>query len=136
MPQLMTRPSPAAFTSLIYITVGALMGVWSGIWYWYLTRHAEEVREFTWYWCYGFLLTGLVLFVIGLAVGQIGRSARHAELPPPEGIQAAAKNPELVAPPSTSPLAPPGTVVAMAPPLTPAAPDNRQPVAAPPAGRS
>jgi hypothetical protein len=135
MPQLMTRPSPAAYTSLIYITVGALTDVWSGIWYWYLTQHAGEVREFTWYWCYGFLLTGLVLFIIGLAVGQIGRSARHAELPPPEAIHAAEKHPEVDMPPPQSPLAPPGTAVAMAPPLAPAVPPNQRVVAAPPAGR-
>jgi hypothetical protein len=123
MSQLMTKPSPAAYTSLIYITVGALTVVWSSIWYYYLGQHADSVREFTWYWCYGFLMTGVVLFVIGLAVGQIGRSARHADLPPPEGLQAAQKNPQLAAPaPVQSPVAPPGTVVAMAPPLTPAPP--------------
>jgi hypothetical protein len=59
------------------------MVVWTGIWYWYLTGHAP-INEATWYWCYGFLLTGFALLIIGLAIGRIGRSARHAELPPEE----------------------------------------------------
>src|SRR5262249_9653606 len=54
-----------------------------GIWYWYMSNH-QPTNSATWYWCYGFLLTGLVLFIIGLAIGPIGRAARHAELPPPE----------------------------------------------------
>src|SRR5262245_19854425 len=73
---LLSRPASAAYLSLVYITVGALIDVWSGIWYWYLTRN-PPVQESTWYWCYGFILTGFVILVIGLAVGRIGRSARH-----------------------------------------------------------
>jgi hypothetical protein len=132
----MTKPSSAAYTSLIYITIGALTVVWSGIWYWYLSQHAETVREFTWYWCYGFLLSGFVLFVIGLAVGQIGRSARHADLPPADTLQAVPKVQQPPVAPSPSPLAPPGMVVATAPPpAAPVVPDNRQ-VAVPPVGRA
>src|SRR5205823_8454952 len=43
------------------------------------------------YWCFGFFLTGVTLLVIGLALGRIGRAARHAELPPPEVTQAEAQ---------------------------------------------
>jgi hypothetical protein len=80
---ILSKPSSAARTSLIYITVGALTIVWSGIWYAYLS-HTPPANDLTWYWCYGFLLTGLTLLIIGLAIGRIGRSARHAELPPEE----------------------------------------------------
>ena len=74
--------------SLIYITLGALLDVWSGIWYWYLHSHADEVSQTSYFWCAGFFLTGLTLLIIGLALGQIGRAARHAELPPPEATPA------------------------------------------------
>jgi hypothetical protein len=33
------------------------------------------------YVCYGFLLTGLVFLIVGLAIGHISRNARKAELP-------------------------------------------------------
>jgi len=80
---ILSQPSPAARTSLLYITVGALTDIWSGVWYVYLSRNPPE-NNHLWYFCYGFLLTGLTLVVIGLGIGRIGRSARHAELPPEE----------------------------------------------------
>jgi len=80
---ILSYPSPAARTAVIYITLGVLTGVWSGIWYFFMRSHPPDADS-TWYWCYGFLLTGLALVVIGLAIGRIGRSARHAELPPDE----------------------------------------------------
>jgi hypothetical protein len=87
---ILSRPSSTALAAVIYITIGALTGVWSGIWYAYL-RNSPPDNEFIWYWCYGFLLTGLTLFVIGLLIGRIGRSARHAELPPEEVTAAVVK---------------------------------------------
>jgi hypothetical protein len=60
------------------------LSVWTGVWYWYLRTNPEGVLPRTWYFCYGLMASGVVLLVIGLAVGQIGRQARHAELPPPE----------------------------------------------------
>jgi hypothetical protein len=80
----MSQPSSAAKTSLAYITIGSLVLVWTAVWYWYLHTNPEGVLPRTWYICYGLLATGAVVLVIGLAVGQIGRQARHAELPPPE----------------------------------------------------
>jgi hypothetical protein len=87
---LLSRPSFSAYAALMYITVGLLTDVWSGIWYWYL-RNYEPADSTTWYWCYGFLLTGLALLVIGLLIGPIGRAARHAELPPHEVTPAEAR---------------------------------------------
>src|ERR1700730_16160637 len=87
---ILSTPSVAARTALIYITAGTLTDVWSGIWYWYMRSH-PPVAESTWFWCYGFLLTGLALLIIVLAVGRIGRAARHAELPPEEVTPAVAK---------------------------------------------
>jgi hypothetical protein len=117
---VLSKPSKAAFTSLTYITLGALIDVWSGIWYVYLFRTGRLSDDPIWYWCYGFLLTGLVLLVIGLAIGRIGRSARHAELPPEEITQieakidqaAASRAPMVVPNPAMAGVAPNGQVMA------------------------
>lgn len=76
---VISKPSGAARLAVVYITAGALLDVWSGIWYWYLSNHPPEGDK-TWYWCYGLLLTGAVLLFIGLALGRIGRAARDAEM--------------------------------------------------------
>jgi hypothetical protein len=98
---LLGKPSPAAFMAIVYITVGALIDVWTSIWYWYLRDHPPE-QPGTYYWCAGFFLTGLTLLVIGLALGRIGRAARHAELPP---------SVETPPPGKTGPVAGPSQIV-------------------------
>ena len=121
---VLSKPSAMAGASLTYITVGALINVWSGIRMWYLRSHAP-VDDVQIYWCWGFLLTGTVLLLIGLAVGAIGRAARHAELPPAEVMPTEAKVEEgaalrapIVAPVNPAlPLA--GNVAPMALPAQP-----------------
>ena len=85
MPPLLSKPSSAAPTSLFYITVGALMTVWSAIWFFYLSRHGSD-HKVVYYVCTGFLVTGLVLLTIGIMIGPMGRFARKAELPPSEAM--------------------------------------------------
>lgn len=132
---LVTRPSSAAYTALVYVTAGALTDVWSGVWYVYLTRYPPD-RDWVWYICYAFLLTGLVLLLIGLFLGRLGRAARHAELPPPEvtpavarAQQEAAARAPIIA--TTNPAVPPGTPTPATAPPAVAVPVN-QAVAAPP----
>jgi hypothetical protein len=95
--------------AVLYVTAGALIGVWTGTWYWYLHNH-PPVEDRPYYWCLGFFLTGLTLFVIGLTLGQIGRAARHAELPPVEATPAAEKA-ELDAAARAPILGPPNPVM-------------------------
>ena len=76
-----TTITSGARAALLYITVGAVMIVWSAIYYFYLNNHPPAQGDAPWYWCTGFLLTGCTLLIIGLAVGWIGRSARQAEQP-------------------------------------------------------
>jgi hypothetical protein len=87
---ILSKPSFAVHMSIIYITAGALIDVWSGIWCWYLTRHTPD-SDFPWYFCWGLILTGLVLMGIGFTLGHIGRAARDAELPPVEVTGAVAQ---------------------------------------------
>jgi hypothetical protein len=78
------KQSSPARTVLLYITIGALIVIWTGVWYVYLLNNPSETQSY--YWCTGFLVTGLTMVVIGVVLGYLGRSARVAELtaaPPP-----------------------------------------------------
>lgn len=140
---ILTNPSFAARTAVIYITTGALIDVWSGIWLWYL-RNTQSGVHTSWYWCFGFLFTGLTLIIIGCAIGQIGRSARAAELPPQEVTRAVSQAEQNAAAraPVMLPVSPAvgGAMPATAPlattpmPAAPVAPLVTQPVS--PKGRS
>jgi hypothetical protein len=109
---LTTQPSPATRTALTYITVGSLMVVWSGLWYWYLWHNPPET-SLVWYLCTGLMLTGITLVVIGLGLGQIGWSARHADLPP-EGI--VPPTPAKPGTPPPAPTVPQAPIIIAAPP--------------------
>jgi RsiW-degrading membrane proteinase PrsW (M82 family) len=83
MPPLLSKPSGAAPATLFYITLGAIMTVWSGIWFMYLKNNPPANQAVS-YLCTGFLITGIVLLAIGFTLGPLSRWARHAELPPQE----------------------------------------------------
>ena len=68
MPPTLSKPSGAAPASLFYITLGALMTVWSGIWFMYLRNHDGSGHSGQFYICTGFLITGLVLLAIGFTL--------------------------------------------------------------------
>ena len=70
-----SRRTPGGRTAVIYVTVGALIDVWSGIWGISLLNDPARGGS-AWYWCYGFLLTGATLVLIGLTIGWIGRTRR------------------------------------------------------------
>jgi hypothetical protein len=121
---ILTRPSFGPQVALAYVTGGALICVWTLVWY--FTRDYDLSRS-QWFWLTGFFLTGLTLVVLGLALGPLGRAARRAEMPPPEVTAAeaqiqrtAAANPPVVAATAAGPVATPA--VAPPAPAAPAAP--------------
>ena len=112
---IMTKPSSAPSTSLSYITIGAIMAVLAGTSYFF---YDEAGNRFVGYIRTSFLILGIVLMVIGFAVGHIGRAARKSELPPPEASHAVARESQVTAargavtqPPQTSGVATPNTVI-------------------------
>jgi hypothetical protein len=120
---LVNQTSTAARTALIYITVGALTVIWTLMWYVYLFNNPPETHS-VYYWCTGFLVTGLTLVVIGLGLGRIGRSAQRADLPPEVplavvNVQPDAAAPVLAPPNLTPPVASPNGQVVLGPPQKP-----------------
>ncbi len=67
-----------ARAALIYITLGALTEVWSGVWLWYLYGHNPPPPDGIWFLSYGFLLTGLALLVIGLLIRWVSAAGRKS----------------------------------------------------------
>ncbi len=128
-----TQTSGGARLAVVYLTVGSIIDVWSALWFFWMRTHGEG-SDSSYFWCYGFFFTGLVLIIIGLALGRIGRSARQAEAPV-DNTASAAATPQMPAAPAAAPMATtpqavtgPGNVAA----VTPAAPGGAvAPVAAP-----
>jgi hypothetical protein len=78
MPPIPSKQSSAAPTALIYITLGALMAIWSGLWFLY-NNNNNGSRGVN-YVCAGLLLTGIAFLVIGFGLGKISRKAQEGEL--------------------------------------------------------
>ena len=99
---MLTNPAFGPKVALVYVTVGALIDVWTAVYYFAFGRYrmnsGNPVDEnHTWFWVVGFFLTGLVLIILGLVLGPLGRAAREAELPPPEATGAEAQIKETAA---------------------------------------
>jgi hypothetical protein len=116
---MLSHPAFGPRVALIYVTTGALIDVWTAVYYFAYGRgkmsDGDPANDNTiWFWTAGFFLTGLVLILLGLFLGQLGRAARKAELPPVEAMrdekqinQTAAANGQVVVPqPGLVPPAP------------------------------
>ena len=119
---ILSSQSESARVSLIYITLGSLIDIWTGVYWWIDVRGRpeSEITASTYFWLSGFFLTGLALIVIGLAIGRIGRAARHAEVAP---LNAAPPAEENKLQPQQTPAPQPATIqpiIVHQPPATPA----------------
>ena len=131
-----TKGSAAARRAIYWLTTGSLLLVWGGVWWVYMDRH-PPAHDVSWYLCYGCLLSGLALAVIGLITGHIGRAARQADLPPTVSATPAPGQIQPVPGQTPGTMAPmPGPVVpgaGMAPGMMPAAPPQQAPMPQQPA---
>jgi hypothetical protein len=93
--RLYNQSSTTARTALIYITLGALIVIWAGVWYVALHNNPPE-NPTAYYWCAGFIVTGLALVGLGVVVGRIGQPTQLAALPP-EGVPVAMVIPQPIA---------------------------------------
>jgi hypothetical protein len=119
---IMTSPSGAFPTALIYITVGSLIDIWTVV----AMLYYPPETQWTKFLVVGLMVTGAAFLIIGLLLGQIGRAARHAELPPTEVTPAVEQAEESAA------ANPPAVVVAGNPPVQTAVSPNRDHVGVPP----
>lgn len=106
---ILSKPSGAFPTSLVYITLGTLVMIWTIVSLIFYPPESDLGR----FLLIGTLVSGVAILVIGLLLGPIGRFARHAELPPQEVTQAVAVTDETSAanPPAVVPNAIPQAVV-------------------------
>ncbi len=110
MPQTVREPSKGAKYAIFYLTAGALVIIWSAVWFYYLMQHDYPAGDIRYYLCTGLLLSGAAVFVIGALIGRIGREAKQADVP----VATVATPATSPAPPSTPPKAN-GTPAAPAP---------------------
>ncbi len=92
---LLTKPAFGPKAAIIYITLGALIDVWTAVWY-FTAGRTEPLGDTTRFWLFGLFLSGVTLMLIGFFLGQIGRAARKAEMPPAEAVKAEANNPPVM----------------------------------------
>jgi hypothetical protein len=109
----MSTQAPATRMSLIYITAGSVIVVWTVVWLLYLMNNPPSTGS-TYYFVFGFMATGAVVLAIGLRLGSIGRAAKQAENPPvvqqtipTEPQQIVVATPDVSAPPAASAIAAP-----------------------------
>jgi hypothetical protein len=128
MPML-TQPAFGPRVAITFITAGALIDVWTAVWYYaYIRPQPGPMTSNQWFWIVGLFLTGLTFIVIGAFLGSIGRAARKAEMPPPEATRAEAQIQAAAAANPHPAVAGAAAVPGAVPGAAPAAP------AAPPAG--
>jgi hypothetical protein len=106
----MLTKSPAARTAIVYVTVGSLILIWTAVWYVWMVNYPPESRG-PYYIVAGLLATGLTLLAIGLGVGRLGYSARHADNAAVV-VTSPANTTAVVTPPTDAP----GATPAVAPP--------------------
>jgi hypothetical protein len=95
--------NPPTFTTtaaLAYITIGALMAVWAVVWFSWLRNAPESTAS--WYVAAGVLFSGIVLVLIGLTAGPIGRLANQANVTGTEPGEPTVVKQEPIAAPSAT----------------------------------
>src|SRR5206468_1971208 len=113
----------AARTALVYVTLGALLVIWTAVWYFYLNNNPPQTAG-PYYWCAGLVASGVTLIGIGLGLGRIGQQARAADI-----VHGAV----LTTPPAVGEV---NGVPAAVVPTAPAAPANGAPTTLAPAPTS
>ena len=126
------QPSPSTGLAIFYITIGTLLAIWGGVWYYFLHNegpaNSNPPGVWQYYVCTGVLLTGIALTIIGLLVGRIGQEAQNADTPIGQVTAAQVKPQGVPAAPPVQPVAPVAAVPAQpvaTTPVQPTAPARR-----------
>jgi hypothetical protein len=99
---ILSQPAFGPKLSIAFITGGSLIDVWTLVWRYTIAPPELTPNQRFLFW--GLLLTGATFLIIGAMLGQIGRAARKAELPPTEETTRAEANVQAAAAHSPNPL--------------------------------
>lgn len=79
MLELFRNQSRSAAGAIKYVTIGTLMMIWAGLWYYYFLRPVPNAPTWQTFTCVGIILSGLAIGTIGLLFGLIGSGAKAAD---------------------------------------------------------
>jgi len=77
--ELFRNQSRSAAGAIKYVTVGTLLIIWAGLWYYYFLMPVPNAPAWQKYACVGTILSGIAIAAIGLLFGLIGRGAKAAD---------------------------------------------------------
>jgi hypothetical protein len=76
---LLRNQSRSAAGAIGYVTVGTLMVIWAGLWYYYFLMPEPNPPAWQKFACVGTIMSGFAIGSIGLLFGLIGRGAKGAD---------------------------------------------------------
>lgn len=76
---LLRDQSRSAAGAIWYVTVGTLLVIWAGLWYFYFNLPIENPPAWQRFVCVGTIFSGMAIVAIGLLFGAIGRGAKAAD---------------------------------------------------------
>lgn len=79
MLELLRSPSRSAAGAIFYVTVGTLMVIWAGLAYYFFVFPMPDPPPWQKFACFGTVLSGIAISLIGLLFGTIGREAKSAD---------------------------------------------------------
>ena len=77
--ELLRGQSRSAAGAIWYVTIGVLMMIWAGLWYYYYLWPVPNPPTWQTFTCVGTILSGFAIGSIGLLFGLIGRGAKAAD---------------------------------------------------------
>ena len=79
MLELFRNQSRSAAGAIKYVTIGTLLIIWAGLWYYYFLMPVPNAPTWQKFTCVGTILSGCAIAAIGLLFGLIGRGAKAAD---------------------------------------------------------
>ncbi|HUQ68220.1 MAG TPA: hypothetical protein VM165_01780 [Planctomycetaceae bacterium] len=77
--EMLRSQSRSAAGAILYVTIGTLMMIWAGLYYYYFLMPLPNPPAWQSFACVGTILSGLAVAAIGLLFGMIGRGAKAAD---------------------------------------------------------
>lgn len=77
--ELFRNQSRSAAGAIKYVTIGTLLIIWAGLWYYYFLMPVPNAPTWQKFTCVGTILSGFAIAAIGLLFGLIGRGAKAAD---------------------------------------------------------